>query len=117
MLFTVKILLLIASIFLLISSILVLFFKKDYLVINYKEGLKEGLISHNYTKWIGLLTMLYSIAYIVVISLSIGFKMETDEFIVAFLFVTMLFMLSMAATMLIRSMKIKKTNDKVDDEE
>ncbi len=54
--------------------------------------------------------MIFSIAYIVVILISIIIKMETDEFLIAFLTVTMAFLFVMAITMIIRSMFAKNNN-------
>lgn len=110
MLLFVKVCFLIAAVLLFISSVLVLFFKKDYLMITYKDNLKEGLLSKNFTKFIGIVTMIFSIAYVIVILISIIIEMETDEFLIAFLTVTMIFLFVMAITMIIRSMFVKNSN-------
>lgn len=106
-----KVCLLVMSVILLIMSILVLFFKKDNALLLYKEHLKEGMIRGDYTKCIGTICFVYSLAFIslYICSLIPTIDMSLELFLWLSLGSIMLFLLTLTAFILVRAL-FKKNN-------
>lgn len=104
-----KIMLLVASTIIFIMSVLILIFKKDYVLPMYKEHLKEGMITGNYMRCIGFICFIFSLAFMAIYICSLIPKINMS--LVVFLWLslgsTMLFLFTMGSFILVRALFMK----------